>query len=290
VTCNNPTPLAPNASTTLNLNIAAAAPTSSAHSPTVTVGGDPVSSNNSTSVTTNVVTPAFTINSAPASPPPGTQAVIVISMSTVLSHEVTGKLTLRFTPDAVHPADDPAIQFATGGREVVFTVPANGGQAQMGPNRSPSIGYQTGTVAGRVTFDATLETGSNPVTVSTVRTISRRPPTIQSVRSQRMSDTVNLLVNSSSTPREITAATLTFLTTPAVRVSCGNTPGCTAATNSVTLDVKPQFDGWFSMDTQYGSTNTLVVPLSIQGNLSGSISVTLRNAQGNSNSMSIPLP
>ncbi len=57
--------------------------------------------------------------------------------------EITGQVTLAFQPDAslASPADDPSIQFSTGGRTASFTIPAN--------STAPvPFSLQTGTVAG----------------------------------------------------------------------------------------------------------------------------------------------
>ena len=291
VDCNNPQPLAPDASTTLNLKFTANTTGANNHTPVVTVSGDLVPSNNTTTITTNVVNPFFNLQFIPITPAPASQGTVLLTMGTALSHEITGKLILIFTPDAVHPADDPAIQFSSGGREVTFTIPANTSQARFGSDARSSIAFQTGTVAGSLRFNVTLQSGTNPNVSSNVRTISRRAPTIHSARAQGGSpNTVNLSINLSSTPREVTQLTLSFATNTKINVSCGTTPNCTASGSTFTLDVKQQFDAWYATDTLFGSTSTLTVPLTLDGSLRGSIGITLRNAQGNSNSTSVPLP
>ena len=84
-----------------------------------------------------------------------------LRVPTAFPQDVTGTLTLGFSPDAVNPADDPAIQFETGSRVVAFTIPANTLQARFGVNPgAPAIGFQTGTVSGSVSLSGTLQTGA----------------------------------------------------------------------------------------------------------------------------------
>ena len=293
VTCDNPEPLAPGASTTLSFTVAVSAATSSiSHSAAVAVSGDPILSNNTTSIVTNVWTPVLNFVFNPVTPVAGNQATVGLSMNTPLSHDIMGKLTLTFSSDAVNPVDDPAVQFSQGGREVTFMIHANTTFARFGSNtQAGPIGFQTGTVAGNLSFSAALQTNEAPVAFSGLRTIPRRAPTIQGVRAQRgTGNTVNVGINLFSTSREVTQLTLQFQTTPAVTLTCGNTPACSTSGASLTLDVKQQFDTWFAGDKVYGSASTLTVPLSIEGTVRGTIVVSLRNAQGSSNSLSVPLP
>ena len=58
----------------------------------------------------------------------------------------------------------------------------------------------------------------------------------------------------------------------------------------MTLDVKSLFDAWFLQDTLFGGTSTLQVPLSVQGTVRGTVSVSLRNSLGGSNTMAFALP
>jgi hypothetical protein len=55
---------------------------------------------------------------------PATQPSFNITLAAAYPIALSGTLTLEFTPDAVSPADDPAIQFSAGGRTLNFTIPA----------------------------------------------------------------------------------------------------------------------------------------------------------------------
>jgi hypothetical protein len=50
------------------------------------------------------------------------------------------------------------------------------------------------------------------------------------------------------------------------------------------------FDSWFSGSSQFGGLTTLRLPLSIQGNVHGTVTVSLKNALGVSNSVNFMLP
>ena len=64
------------------------------------------------------------ITGLPQTLPPGTQTNITIQLAQPFPVTVTGTLTLVFEPNAVNNADDPAVQFSSGGRTVTFTIPA----------------------------------------------------------------------------------------------------------------------------------------------------------------------
>jgi hypothetical protein len=261
------------------------------HSPTVSVDGDLISSDNAAPIGVSVVTPSIDFQFSPRTLVARAQAAVGLKGASVFTHDVTGTLTLVFSPSAVIPSDDPAIQFASGGRVVNFTIPANTLQArfdsalQAGP-----IAFQTGTVAGVLSFNVTLQTGAVQTAYSSLQTIPRGIPVIHSVQRTAGSSGAGVSINLFSTAREVTQMKLQFHTSPAAVVGCGATPDCVATANTLTLDVKPLFDAWFLGDALYGSTSVLRVPLSIQGTVNGSIQIWLRNSMGFSFPVFVQLP
>jgi len=295
VNCVNPASLADGASTTLNLVVAVSAGAASnmIHAPRVDVPGDPVLSNNSASdALATVAPPTVILSFNPLNPLAGSQATLDLRLNQTFPHDVTGTVVLAFTPSGVLPSDDPAIQFASGGRTVTFTVRANTVQARFGTSPVPGpIGFQTGTVAGTLSFEATLQTGIIQSKFATSRSIPRQPPTVKSVQKEGASRAnFRAVINFFSTAREVTQLILRFETTPSVRLSCGDAAGCSASGNTLTLDVKSMFDEWFNGNPSYGSTGILLVPLSIDGNVKGTMVISLRNAIGTSSLFSMPLP
>jgi hypothetical protein len=200
---------------------------------------------------------------------------------------------LNFSSNASNPGDDPTIQFATGGRQVSFVIPANTLQARFGnAPAAGSIGFQAGTVAGSITFSGNVLIGLAQKSVDSLPgakalVISPTPPVLQSVRSDSQNGFA-LLITSFSTPRSMTELSLQFNT--GVPVGCGSVAGCTASGSTLTLDVKGIFDAWFTGSSQSGGLSTLRLPLSIQGKVRGSVGVTFKNALGSSNTVFFTFP
>jgi sugar lactone lactonase YvrE len=293
MTCGYSAPLAAGETTNLSLTVAVESQPAAGSSQEISVvtTGDPISTNNSASDPIVVVgPPSPTITFGPGGSSPGRQSGAGITLPAPFPFDVTGKLTLSVTPDAANPSDDPSIQFATGGRQVSFVIPANTLTARFGNiTTAGMIGFQTGTVAAKLTFEASFDSAAIQ-TKSATQTIARGAPVIQNAQITSGNST-EVAVTLSATSREVTQMTLTFWTTPAVQLSCGSVPGCVASKSTLTLDVKSLFDSWYSSDSTFGGVSRLRFPFAIKGSISGSITVRLRNSQGDSNqSTFIPLP
>jgi uncharacterized repeat protein (TIGR01451 family) len=297
VTCTNSTAMASNDSTsctmTVAVDVAAAAQVN--HFVSVTGDGDLNVRNNSTSETIAVIkpSPVFVFNPYPLRA--GEPATVGVTMPAPFPHDVTGSIDLRFDSNAVIPIDDPAIQFSGGGRKATFRIPANETEARFGSESLPGpLAFQSGTVAGILTFAGSLTAGKveqsfSPVTLDGL-TIPLRGLSIQGVRTSTQGGfTVSLLLF--STAREVTQLSLSFNTSPRVQLSCGTTAGCSVSGNALMLDVSTLFSGWFRRDSLFGGLAQLQLPLSIQGGVvKGTVAVTLKNSQGESNSQSFSLP
>jgi uncharacterized repeat protein (TIGR01451 family) len=293
VTCVNPNSLAAGASTGVNLAVAVGAGAISgvSHSLKVAGDGDLVASNDTATAVIVIATPAVNFRLDPPFVAVGGQSTLDLTIPTSFPYDVTGTLTLAFVSNAAIPANDPAIQFATGGRTVTFTIPANTLQARFDAStQAGPIGFQVGTVSGALSFSGVLQTGALQTSFSTQQTVPKTAPAIHSVQDQADGSDLDLAVSFYSTPREVTQLTLRFSTTPAVHLSCGTAPGCLVAGNALVLDVKSVFDTWYAADVLYGSAGSLHIPLTIQGTVKGSLVVSLRNSLGTSNTVSLPLP
>src|SRR5437899_2366974 len=73
--------------------------------------------------------------------------------------DIVGQLNLTVTPDSSVGVIDPAVQFASGGGTVPFRIAAGSVQAAFA--QTPA--FQTGTVAGTLKLDVTLQTGGQSV-------------------------------------------------------------------------------------------------------------------------------
>ncbi|MGC8792719.1 MAG: choice-of-anchor D domain-containing protein [Bryobacteraceae bacterium] len=206
---------------------------------------------------------------------------------------LTGTLTLTFNSDVFSP--DPAVQFATGGRTVSFTIPANTTRALFAGNAT-EIRLQTGTVAGSIVLTPSFATQSgidltpvNPPALSW--SIPQTAPRLLSVAlSSKASNTLTLLVSGYSTSRSITQMDFQFTAVE----------GENLGTTKLTLNAEPSFLAWYQSTTsqQYGSLFTATVPFTLQGDVKNvstladaiqSISVTLSNRLGTSSSVTISL-
>ena len=292
VTCITLAALAANASTSYALTVAVSggAASSMNHMVSVSVDGDLNVANNSASDATTVVTasPFFAFTPSPLIA--GQVATVAVNMARPFPRDVSGSVTLTFDSSVSIPVDDPAIQFATGGRTVMFTIPANGKEARFGSALEPGpLGFQTGTVAGTLTLTGTLTAGTFQSTFSSAGsalTVPLLPPSIQGIQTITQGGfAVSILLLSTSL--EVTQLNLVFNTNPKVRLSCGPVSGCSAAGNSLTLDVASLFREWFSSDAAVGGLAQLRLPLSIEGGAAqGTVDVTVRNRQGLSNTLS----
>ena len=211
---------------------------------------------------------------------PAQQPRVGVDLAAATTVPLTGQLVLTFTPTADVPSDDPAVQFATGGRSANFTVPANATKSDFGG--SPDIAFSTGTVAGALRLVVTLRSGSADVTPTSpdpnrTVTVERRVPTITSVAlASRTTSGFEIVIVGYSTPRSLSQAAFRFAPRPGSNVQSGD----------VTVNVTNQFTTWYqSTDSQqFGSQFRLRIPFTVQGDINalGSVSVTLTNAVGTS--------
>jgi len=235
----------------------------------------------------NPALPAVSI-SGPADPvAPAQQPGIEMSLAAPYPSPLSGQMTLAFTSDADEPSDDPAIQFATGGRTVAFTIPANG-TAAVFSNSATSVAFQTGTVAGTIKVSISIESDGNDVTPSPAPsrsfTVNRLPPTISGLSiASRTTSGFDLEITGFSTPRSLTQMVFRF--TPR--------PGSVLGTTNFTVQLGPSSAAWFQSEAskQFGSLFRLTVPFSVQGDINAiqSVSVTLSNAEGTSEALSTNL-
>jgi len=216
--------------------------------------------------------------------PAAQQPRVGLDLTAASSVPLTGDLVLTFTPTADVPTDDPAVQFATGGRTVSFTVPANSTKSNF--SGTPDVAFSTGTVAGTLRFVVTLRNGSanvtptNPDPNRTV-TVERRAPVITSVTvASRTASGFEIVVVGYSTPRSLSQAAFRFSPRAGSNVQGGD----------VNVNVTSQFTTWYeSADSrQFGSQFRLRIPFTVQGDINalGTVSVTLTNAAGSSSASS----
>jgi hypothetical protein len=222
-----------------------------------------------------VVLPPVVIGGLPDTPQPAQPITVNMALTAGYPVDITGEVTATFQPDAVAPADDPAIQFSTGGRSAPFTIPANSTDVVQ------IAALQTGTVSGVIKLSFALQAGGATVNLDRTITIHRSVPTIQSVKLVRTSTGMEIHVQGFSPPRELTEADITFTAAP----------GATLQTTSLTESLTSVATKWYQSTASdaFGSQFILVLPFTAsQGSVDavGSASVKLKNSQGTSPALS----
>ncbi len=226
--------------------------------------------------TLTVISGSFTGLTSTASS--GQQLTFTLTPGGAYPQDIAGQVKLAFTPDPslASPADDPSIQFSTGGGTADFTIPAN--------STAPvSLSLQTGTVAGAIALTVSWQAGGAALAVPAAlnQTIQIAPavPVISGVTATTTATGFQVVITGYSNTREVSQATLQF--TPA--------SGQSLQTASVPVPLTSAAATWFgsSSSDQYGGQFVLTLPFTVtDGTASAiaSISVQLVNSQGTSTS------
>ena len=220
---------------------------------------------------------AVTLNGLASKVSPLQQIPITVSIPTPFPADLQGTLAFTFASSAVIPIDDPAVQFSTGGRTVKFTIPANTTNAVF----SAPLRFVTGTVAGTVTITGAIQNGPSSLVLSST-SIDSIPPQMTSVTATRITGGLSVRLIGYSPERRVTEVEYSF----DVRVN--------GAIQKVNLgrDVLAAFTGWFqsAASTAFGSAFGLEQLFTVagDGNAIEAVTVTLKNAQGNTMSARTP--
>jgi hypothetical protein len=212
---------------------------------------------------------------------PARQMFVDVELETAYPTPITGTLRMRVTPDPGLP-EDPAVQFAAGGRSISFTIPAGDTRSVF---TAGANGIQTGTVAAAVQFDVSLSAAGLDVTppqgAMTVMRVDRLAPRIATVRANRNADGLELVITAFATTREITGATFRF--TPAAGASFSQT--------EFTIDMREVAGRWFTdgRSAEFGSQFTLLQPFRVSGAAVSAVAVTLTNGQGTSEPVTVQI-
>jgi Abnormal spindle-like microcephaly-assoc'd, ASPM-SPD-2-Hydin len=212
------------------------------------------------------------------------QPAVSLALAQAYPMDLTGKLTLTFASDSF--ADDPNIQFATGGRTVSFTIPANTTDAVFGSSKQ--VQFQSGTVSGTIQLTASFSVAAVDVTPTPAPAaqvvVAPAPPVIRNVQiGTRTASSFELLITGLSTPRQVSQINLTF--TPA--------SGGSLQTTNLSINTDAPFSSWFQSQSGvgFGSQFTASVIVNVTGDVSAvqSVSVVASNSKGNSSAVSATL-
>jgi hypothetical protein len=216
--------------------------------------------------------PAATISGLPPTTAPANQQFLQVSLANPYPAAVTANLTLTFVP--VSGADDPSIQFSTGGRTAQIVIPAGD------TSGATQVGVQTGTVAGTITITAQLFAGTVNVTPTPAPTqsitVTAGAPVITGVTATRTSTGFTVTVTGFASNRDVDSAAYQFAASD----------GANLLTNQLGTTITSLFTQWYGSTSSapFGSQFTLTQPFTVNGSTSAvlSVTVTLTNALGTS--------
>jgi hypothetical protein len=233
---------------------------------------DPTQNQTSTAGTFTVVAPPVTAAfTGPSTSQPAQQPALNFVLTSGYPVPLTGTITLTFS--GVGGANDPAIQFASGGRTTTFTIPAN-------TTTTPTLQLQSGTDNGTITATLVLTAGGQTVTPVNIQPliISLPPvvPVITSFTLTRSGDTITANIIGYSNTREMVSAQFAF-------TAAG---GSSISDPEVTVPATTLFSNWFGTapSQTYGSNfmYNQTFNLSADQSTIGSVTVTLTNSSGTS--------
>jgi hypothetical protein len=227
------------------------------------------------------------------------QPLIGLTLVTAYPLALTGTLTISIATSQF--VVDPAVQFATGGATVNFSIPANSTTAIF-PGNNSQIRLQTGTVAGNITLTPSFATTGgyvltpSPPTTLTLTVPTSAPVLLNAHISEQSATSFTVTVNGYATNRTVNS--LMLVLTPVA--SSTAVSSITLSTSQFTLDVTSSFGGWYQSGASqaYGGLFAVDIPITLQGTIPTgstytafiqSIAVTASNALGSSNSLSSSL-
>ncbi len=223
--------------------------------------------------------PATTIGVGAATQPP-----VSLTTAAPYASEITGFITLRFTPATGVTGTDDMVRFSNGTRSLEYIVRPNTTTAIFPTSANPVI--VPGTVAGTITLTASLSAGGQDITPSPAPTrtivIDTAAPVITAVALQQVTGGISVVVTGYSNTREVSSGSFTFA------VSTGNT----LSQAQITVQLTSAFAAWFNgaASNATGGQFKLTVPFSVTGNATAinKVTVTLTNSRGTSGAVSSP--
>jgi large repetitive protein len=231
-------------------------------------------------ITVNAPVPPVVVTGLPPTLPPGSQNGVTVELERPYPAPLTGALVLEFSPNAVNNADDPAVQFSSGGRQVPFTIPA--GQTRATFPVDP-LRLSTGTVAGTIRIRTSTNPGAATPPGETVVTIPRAAPVITAGTAQLGTGAFTLLIDGYSNTREIASAT--FRLTPVA--------GATLTATEVQVPVAAAYTAWYqsAASAPFGGQFRLTMPFNVAGSVGDieSVIVTITNTVGASQAFTVRL-
>jgi hypothetical protein len=237
--------------------------------------------------------PSYTFQGVSGNLQPAQQPTVGLTLASPYPAPLQGTLNLTFVSDVF--IDDPSIQFASGGRSVNFTIPANSTQAVFGGN-AMSVPLQTGTTAGSIILTPSFTmTGGFSLTPS-------NPPVLTLTIPRSAAQLSNASI-SAETLNSFTLILSGYTTTRALKqLEIQVTPnvGQNFSTSHLTIDLNSAATSWFqgTASQGFGGTFMVAIPFNLSNgstttdlvHLLQSLSITATNDVGVSSALSVSIP
>jgi len=180
----------------------------------------------------------------------------------------SGTLSMQFTPSVPGVADDPSVQFLSG-KARVATVNFAQGSSVGTFNGQPSIAFSTGATAGTISFNLTLEDGTQGPLASL--TIAPAAVTLDTATGLRKAGELDISVTGLDNTYSASQFSFTFYDTAGAAVQPGAIP----------VNVSSIFQQYFA-STQVGGMFALLARFPVTGDTSqiASVDVQITNAAG----------
>jgi len=203
---------------------------------------------------------------------------------------------LTLQADSGNLPADPSVQFATGGKTVTFTIPANSTDAVF-PGGPTQIKVQTGSIANNITITPTFTLASGlDLTPSQAPSLSLAIPatTVQlqnALVTQNSQNTLVLSISGYSTTRAVSTLQFQFSAVPSAKLP----------NSKITVNVQADTASWFNstQSQSFGGQFTISVPFTLQASntssttapvsLLQSVSITASDPLGTSNTRTLQL-
>ncbi len=237
--------------------------------------------------------PSYQFQGPSGAQQPAQQPSVGLTLSSPYAMPLQGTLKLSFVSSVF--TDDPSVQFASGGRTVAFTIPANSTKAVFTGNAS-SMPIQTGTTAGTIVITPSFATnGGFDLTPPSADTLTLTVPRA-----------VPQLLNASITAQTTTSFTVVLTGYSTVRalkqldINISPKQGETFTTTHLTLDVSNAASSWYggAASQAFGGSFLVAIPFSLANGSTGadlvhllqSLSITATNDVGTSSAVSVTIP
>ncbi|HEX6896085.1 MAG TPA: choice-of-anchor D domain-containing protein [Bryobacteraceae bacterium] len=194
------------------------------------------------------------------------QNSVSIALASVSQVAGSGTLSMQFQPSVPGVADDPAVEFLTGAKRNA-TVSIAPGDTAAKFNGQPSIGFQTGSTAGTITFTLTLPSGTQRTTLA----IAPAPIHLDAASSLRKIGELD--VSLAGFDNTYTASQMSF--------TFYDSKGAVVQPGAIPVSVATSFQQYFA-STQTGGTFSLLAKFPVSGDTSqiASVDIQITNAAG----------